>query len=256
MSNRAAKALPRCLGIRDLRGGMRGPRSARAAAIAEVVRYFDAVPVIVNVRSPAHNIDPAAIDRALTPKTRAIIPVHFAGSPCDMDEIASIARPRGISVIDDAAHAFPVSYRRRKVGTLAGISCFTFYATKTITTGEGGAAVTSNPNWAARMRIMAMQGISRDAWNRYAASGTWYYEVVAPGYKYNQGAGNRDLRAFHPAAYASVLPDQFGYGPESLPAACDVYFRSILLPVYSKMTDMEVERVVSVVLDVVAGGRA
>ena len=155
------------------------------AASAEVVRYLGAVPVLVDVRPGDHNVDPAAIERACTAKTRAIIPVHFAGVPADMDEISAIARARGIPVIADAAHAFPVSYRGRNVGTLADITCFSFYATKTITTGEGGAAVTANEQWADRMRIMSLHGISRDAWKRYTASGNWYYEVVAPGYKYN-----------------------------------------------------------------------
>lgn len=155
------------------------------AATGEVVRYLGAVPVLVDVRAHDHNIDPAAIERAITPKTRAILLVHFAGAPCDMDEIVAIARPRGIRVIDDAAHAFPCEYRGKKVGTLADITCFSFYATKTITTAEGGAAVTANAAWAERMRIMSLHGISKDAYKHYAAEGSWRYEILAPGYKYN-----------------------------------------------------------------------
>jgi perosamine synthetase len=153
------------------------------AATAEVVRYLGAIPVLVDVRAIDHNIDPAAIERAITPRTRAIIPVHFGGVPADMDEIMAIARANELLVVADAAHCFPGSYKGRPVGTLADVSCFSFYATKTITTGEGGAAVTANEEWADRMRIMSLHGISRDAWKRYTAEGSWYYEIVAPGYK-------------------------------------------------------------------------
>src|SRR3990172_3225514 len=155
------------------------------AATAEVVRHLGAVPILVDVRRSDHNIDPAAVEPALTPRTRAIIPVYFGGVPADMDEISALARSRGIAVVADAAHAFPCQYRGRNVGTLADITCFSFYATKTITTGEGGAAVTDRDAWADRMRIMSLHGISRDAWKRYRADGSWYYEIVAPGFKYN-----------------------------------------------------------------------
>ncbi|HET6410553.1 MAG TPA: DegT/DnrJ/EryC1/StrS family aminotransferase [Anaeromyxobacter sp.] len=155
------------------------------AATAEVVSYLGAVPILVDVRAMDHNIDPAAVERAVTPRTRVIIPVHFAGVPCDMDEIAALARARRISVVADAAHALPCRYRSRNVGELADITCFSFYATKTMTTGEGGAATTDNAAWADRMRMMSLHGISRDAWKRYAADGSWYYEIIAPGYKYN-----------------------------------------------------------------------
>src|SRR5512133_3363243 len=155
------------------------------AATAEVVRYFGAKPVLVDVRGFDHNLDAVQVEAALTRRTRAIMPVHFAGQPCDMDDMNEIARAHGAAVIADAAHTFPASYKGRNVGTLADVTCFSFYATKTITTGEGGAAVTANPEWADRMRIMALHGISRDAWKRYTAEGSWYYEIVAPGYKYN-----------------------------------------------------------------------
>lgn len=155
------------------------------AASAEVVRYFGATPVLVDVRPSDHNVSPEAVEAAMTPRTRAVIPVHFAGQACDMDEIGALARARGAAVVADSAHCFPGSYKGRNVGTLADVTCFSFYATKTMTTGEGGAAVTANPDWADRMRIMALHGISRDAWKRYSAEGSWYYEIVAPGYKYN-----------------------------------------------------------------------
>ncbi len=155
------------------------------AASAEVVRYFGATPVLVDVRATDHNVSPEAVEAALTPRTRAVIPVHFAGQACDMDELGALARSRGAALVADSAHCFPGSYKGRNVGTLADVTCFSFYATKTMTTGEGGAAVTANPDWADRMRIMALHGISRDAWKRYTAEGSWYYEIVAPGYKYN-----------------------------------------------------------------------
>jgi perosamine synthetase len=157
------------------------------AATAEVVHYLGATPVLVDVRASDHNVDPAAVERAITPRTRAIVPVHFAGVPADMDELSAAARPRGIAVVADAAHAFPARYRGRDVGTLADVTCFSFYATKTITTGEGGAAVTAREDWAERMRIMSLHGISRDAWKRYTQAGSWYYEILAPGFKYNLG---------------------------------------------------------------------
>jgi perosamine synthetase len=157
------------------------------AATGEVVHYLGARPVLVDVRASDHNLDPAAVERAVTPRTRAIVPVHFAGAPADTDEIAAIARSRRIPVVDDAAHAFPARYRGREVGTLGDVTCFSFYATKTMTTGEGGAAVTSREDWAERMRIMSLHGISRDAWKRYTQAGSWYYEILEPGYKYNLG---------------------------------------------------------------------
>ncbi len=154
------------------------------AATAEVVAYFRARPVLVDV-GPDHNMDPQGVEAALSPRTKAIIPVHFAGMPCDMDEILSLAKSRDVRVIEDSAHCFPGQYRGRTVGTLSDITCFSFYATKTITTGEGGAAVTDNDEWAERMRVMSLHGIAGQAWKRYMAGGKWYYEVEAPGFKYN-----------------------------------------------------------------------
>lgn len=155
------------------------------AATAEVIRYFDARPVFVDVEPEFLNIDPALIERALTPHTKAIMPVHIAGLPADLGRIHEIARRRGIPVIEDAAHAFPSTYGGKTIGALSDITCFSFYATKTITTGEGGMICTENDALAERCRIMALHGISKDAWKRYTAEGSWYYEIIAPGYKYN-----------------------------------------------------------------------
>jgi perosamine synthetase len=154
-------------------------------ATAEVVLYFKAKPVLVDCQPGTLNLDPDQIERKLTPKTRAIIPVHFAGQPCRMDPILDIARKHRLTVIEDAAHALPALHGDRMIGTIGDITCFSFYATKTITTGEGGMATTDNPEWADRMRMMSLHGISKDAWNRYSAEGSWYYEVLFPGFKYN-----------------------------------------------------------------------
>ena len=155
------------------------------AATAEVVLYFRANPVLVDCEPETLNLDPKQIEAAITSKTKAIIPVHIAGQPCNMDEILKIAKKHDLKVIEDAAHALPAGCQGKKVGTIGDITCFSFYATKTITTGEGGMATTENPEWANRMRVMSLHGISLDAWDRYTDKGSWYYEIIRPGYKYN-----------------------------------------------------------------------
>jgi dTDP-4-amino-4,6-dideoxygalactose transaminase len=155
------------------------------AATAEVIRYFDARPVFVDIDARTLNICPQLIASAITPRTRAVIPVHFAGLPTDLDQITSLARTHGLRVIEDAAHAFPASYKGQMIGNISDLTCFSFYATKTMTTGEGGMITTQDDTLAERCRIMALHGISKDAWKRYTAEGSWYYEIVAPGFKYN-----------------------------------------------------------------------
>ena len=155
------------------------------AATAEVVHYLKAKPVLVDCQRDTLNIDVDQIEKAISPRTKAIIPVHYAGQPCEMDRIMEIARVHHLKVIEDAAHALPALYHGRMVGTLGDITCFSFYSTKTITTGEGGMATTENAAWAERMRILSLHGISRDAVNRYTPQGSWYYEICYPGYKYN-----------------------------------------------------------------------
>jgi dTDP-4-amino-4,6-dideoxygalactose transaminase len=156
-------------------------------ATAEVICYLGADPVFVDIDPTTFNIDTKQIERFITPKTKAIIPVHFGGLSCDMQAILNIARKHGLKVVEDAAHALPTTCGGGIVGALASdAAVFSFYATKTITTGEGGMIVTSNPDVAARCRIMRLHGISRDAFDRYTSSKpSWYYEVVAPGFKYN-----------------------------------------------------------------------
>lgn len=300
------------------------------AATAEVVRYFDAKPVFVDVSAGCLNISPSAIKAAITPRTKAIIPVHIAGLPADLNPIAEIARKHNLAIIEDAAHAFPSHYQGRNIGrAIAGVThfvCYSFYATKTITTGEGGMLCTDNEELADRCRIMALHGISRDAWKRYTAEGTWKYEIIAPGYKYNltdiaSGIGLAQLtksdkmwarrkdiaerynRAFqnHPALQLPVdradcqhawhlyiirlnleclsidrakfyeelkqknigtsvhfIPlhihpyyrDKYGYSPEDYPVAFREYTRAISLPIYSRMSDVDVDDTINAVLEV------
>lgn len=156
-------------------------------ATAEVVRYLGARPVFADVEPDAMTIAVDAVEAAITPRTRAIVPVHYAGLACDMDALLGLARRHGLRVVEDAAHAFPTRYRGRLVGTLdSDATVFSFYANKTMTTGEGGMVVTRDRALAERIRTMRLHGISRDAFDRYVArTPSWYYEVVAAGFKYN-----------------------------------------------------------------------
>lgn len=301
------------------------------AATAEVVTYFNAKPVLVDCTADTLNIDPDKIEQAITPRTKAIIPVHFAGHPCDMDKIMRIARAHGLPVIEDAAHALPARYKGKMVGTIADATCFSFYATKNMTTGEGGMVTTQNAEWAARMRMMSLHGLSRDAWNRYSAKGGWAYDILYPGFKYNltdiaAAIGIPQLHkcerfwkarehyaTMYSEAFAEIpgliLPtvrhdvqhawhlyvlqldpsrlrvgrdemiellkeheigtsvhfiplhlhpyyrDTLGYRPEDCPVATQVSQRILSLPLYSRMTEDDVQRVISVVWKLVGGHR-
>jgi dTDP-4-amino-4,6-dideoxygalactose transaminase len=293
------------------------------AATAEVVLYFKARPVLVDCRPETLNLDPDQLEKAITAKTKAIMPVHIAGQACDMDRILEIASDYNLRVIEDAAHALPARYREKMIGTMGDITCFSFYATKTITTGEGGMAVTENPEWAERMRIMGLHGISKDAWKRYTAEGSWYYEILYPGFKYNltdiaaaigieqlkkcthfrevrqryatlYNEGFQDVPAvitpyvapevqhawhlyviqldlerlrigrnefvallnqegigtsvhFIPLHLHPYYRDAFGYGSADFPHASFVFERIVSLPIYPKMTDADVQRVIDTV---------
>jgi dTDP-4-amino-4,6-dideoxygalactose transaminase len=155
------------------------------AATGNVVLFCNAKPILVDCTEESFHIDPQQIERAITSRTRAIIPVHFAGYPCEMDAILDIANRHGLKVIEDAAHSLPASYKGRMIGTLGDLTCFSFYATKTITTGEGGMITTENPEYAQRARILGLHGISKDAWKRYTAEGSWRYDILESGFKYN-----------------------------------------------------------------------
>jgi dTDP-4-amino-4,6-dideoxygalactose transaminase len=130
-------------------------------------------------------MDPSALEAALTPRTRAIMPVHYGGHPCDMDAILATAAGRDLPVVEDAAHAIGAAWRGRPIGSLGTATAFSFYAIKNLTTGEGGAVVTQDPALYERMSLLALHGMNRDAWKRYTATGAWYYEITAPGFKYN-----------------------------------------------------------------------
>jgi perosamine synthetase len=297
------------------------------AATAEVVLYFKARPVLVDCRQDTFNIDPEKIEKAISSRTKAIIPVHFGGQPCDMDQILEIAREYKLKVIEDAAHALPARYQGKMVGTIGDITCFSFYATKPITTGEGGMITTENDEYADRMRIMSLHGISKDAWKRYTANGSWYYEILYPGYKYNLtdiaaaiGLGQlkkcdrfwearKRIAAMYDEGFADLpeirrplcqpevehawhlyviqlelerlrisrsefvealkkenigtsvhfMPlhlhpfyrNTFGYKPQDFPNASAVFERIVSLPIYPRMTEADVEGVITAVTDIV-----
>ena len=336
------------------------------AATAEVIRYFDAKPVLVDVDPRCLNIDPTQIEAAISPRTKAIIPVHIAGLPAELDAIAAIAAQHGLAIVEDAAHAFPTKYKGRMIGSAIGnrlsvtgdpkpetqnpadkddlppatahlppatcnlqhATCFSFYATKTLTTGEGGMICSDDDALAERCRIMALHGISKDAWKRYTAEGSWYYEIIAPGYKYNmtdiaagmglaqlakaehmalrrQEIAGRYNQAFSNMPQVQVPHDRsdcqhawhlymlrlnldqwridraqfyeemkqrnigisvhfiplhlhpyyretYGYRPEDFPVAYREYQREISLPIFSKMSDQDVQDVIDAVLEIVA----
>lgn len=296
-------------------------------ATAEVVLYFKARPVLVDCQADTLNMTAEKIAAAVTPKTKVIMPVHFAGHPCDMDAIMDVARAYRLSVVEDAAHALPANYRGRRVGSIGDITCFSFYATKTITTGEGGMATTDNADWAERMRMMSLHGISHDAWKRYSKEGSWYYEVHQPGFKYNLtdiaaaigieqlkkcerfSAARSRIAAMYNDAFADlpeiqrprVAPDvqhawhlyviqlkleslkidrnqfiellaergigtsvhfiplhlhpfyrgRYGCQPTDFPVASAVFDRIVSLPIYPKMSQHDIEMVISIVRDTI-----
>jgi len=156
-------------------------------ATAEVVRYLGADVKLVDIDPATLNIDPALVEAAITPRTKCIIPVHYAGLAVDMPRILDIARRHGLKVVEDAAHALPTTVGGQLIGTLGSdATVFSFYANKTMTTGEGGMLVTRDPELAKRAKVMRLHGMNRDAFDRFTAKvPSWYYEIVAPGFKYN-----------------------------------------------------------------------
>jgi dTDP-4-amino-4,6-dideoxygalactose transaminase len=289
-------------------------------ATAEVVRYLGADVVLVDIDPATQCIDPGAVERAITPRTKAVIPVHYAGRAADMDTLLALARRRGLKVVEDAAHALPSTCGGRLIGTLGSdATVFSFYANKTITTGEGGMVVTRDDALAQRIKVMRLHGISRDAFDRFTAKvPSWYYEIVAPGFKYNltdiaSALGIHQLRRAHEfqrqrariagwyalalAGLPLVLPpeapgadlhswhlyvvrladgvhsgrdafieklfaagigcsvhyiplhlqpywrDRYGLRPEQFPHSQRAYERMVSLPMYSRMTEADVQRV-------------
>lgn len=152
---------------------------------ANAIIHTGATPVFVDVEKETMNIDPEKIEEAITPRTRAIIPVHFAGRPCNMDAIMDIARQHDLIVIEDAAHCIEGWYKGKKIGNIGDMTCFSFYVTKNIVTGEGGMVTTNKEVWADKIKMYGLHGLSKDAWRRYSDEGFIHYQVLFPGFKYN-----------------------------------------------------------------------
>jgi dTDP-4-amino-4,6-dideoxygalactose transaminase len=150
-----------------------------------VILFQRATPVLADIRLDDYDIDPAEVERRITPRTKAILPVHYGGQPCRMDELMDIAHRHNLLVIEDAAHAVGAKYRGRPIGAIGDATAFSFYVIKNLTTGEGGMVTTDNPELAEKVRILRLHGMSHDAWKRYDARGSWYYEVQMLGFKYN-----------------------------------------------------------------------
>jgi dTDP-4-amino-4,6-dideoxygalactose transaminase len=156
------------------------------ASTANVIVHCGATPVFVDVEPDTINLDASRLEAAITPRTKAVIPVHLFGQPCDMDAINAVARRHRLTVIEDAAHAIGAAYGGQRIGGSGNLTAFSFYATKNITSGgEGGALTTNDAALAERAAIMSLHGISRDAWKRYSASGYKHWDIIYPGYKYN-----------------------------------------------------------------------
>lgn len=154
-------------------------------ATVNAILHAGGTPVLADVDPMTMNIDPTEIAKRITPRTRALIPVHFAGRPCEMDSILELARRHGLKIIEDCAHAVETEYHGRKAGTLGDFGCFSFYATKNVTTGEGGMVLTRTEEDAARIKILGLHGMSKDAWKRFSDEGYKHYYVVECGFKYN-----------------------------------------------------------------------
>lgn len=154
-------------------------------ATVNAILHAGATPVLADVEPDSMNLDPRSVEAVLSDRTRAILPVHFAGRPCAMDELMAIARDRNLILIEDCAHAAETEYKGRKAGTFGDFGCFSFYATKNMTTGEGGMILARTQEQADRARRLSLHGMSRDAWKRFSASGYKHYEVVEAGFKYN-----------------------------------------------------------------------
>jgi len=179
------------LGIRE--GDIAIVPTMTFTATAEIVRYLGAHPLFVDCDSHTFCITVENIERAINkngltfgdPRLKVLIPVHFGGHPCDMDSIMDFSSRHGLCVLEDAAHALPTRYKEQLIGTFGNVTCFSFYANKTMTTGEGGMLCTDDDDIARRVKIMRLHGINRDVWDRFSTGASWEYDVIAPGYKYN-----------------------------------------------------------------------
>lgn len=299
------------------------------SATAMVCVHLGAKPVFVDICPRTLNIDVDKIEAAITPQTKAILPVHIAGHPCEMDQILSLASRYNLKVVEDAAHAFPTTYNNKLIGTLdSDATVFSFYATKTMTTGEGGMIVTKNKDLIEFSKRMRLHGISRDVFDRYTAKGAkWYYEITAPGYKCNltdlassiglcqlekaqnfqkrrQDIAHKYLEAFKDLpidlpyhdqnqhswhlfiirlreeapierdAFIETIESQYNIGcsvhfiplhlhsywrdllhlkQDDFPEAYQNYLRAVSLPIYTKMTDQDVDDVIQAVRELLKG---
>lgn len=154
-------------------------------ATVNAIIHAGATPILADVDPVTMNIDPEQIQEKITPHTRALLPVHFAGRPCDMDKICEIARQHELIIIEDCAHAIETEFKERKAGTFGDLGCLSFYVTKNVVTGEGGMVITDNQAYAARLKTLALHGMSKDAWKRFSDEGFKHYQVVEAGFKYN-----------------------------------------------------------------------
>jgi len=191
------------------------------AACVNVIEHVGATPVLADIEPDTLCLDPESVAAAITPRTRVLLTVDYGGHPADYDRLLPLARTHGLQVVEDAAHALGAAWNGRPVGSFADVTAFSFYATKNLTTGEGGAAVTNDEALASRLSLLSLHGMNRDAWKRYTDTGSWYYEVTAPGFKYNLsdvlaaiGLGQLErfdelqaLRRAHVARYQANLAD-------------------------------------------------
>ena len=302
-------------------------------ATAEVTRYFGAHPLFADIDQPTMNINPAKVadiaSRATRDgkKVRAILPVHFAGLPCDMDALGEVAGKYSLRIVEDAAHSFPASHKGVMIGGIGDLTAFSFYATKPLSTGEGGMVTTSNGDYARRVRTMRLHGINRDIWDRYStAKPNWFYEVVAPGFKYNltdiaasigihqlrkaerfrqrreqialrysegfkelpillpPGPPPGDIHSWHlyvirlcldrlridrdrfielmaergigtsvhfiPLHLHPYWRDKYSLVPEDFPVSLETYLSCVSLPIYTRMTDSDCDRVIEAVREI------
>ncbi|MHC5545418.1 DegT/DnrJ/EryC1/StrS family aminotransferase [Bacillus subtilis] len=155
------------------------------SSTANTIIHTGATPVFADIDENTLNIDPVKLEAAVTPRTKAVVPVHFGGQSCDMDAILAVAQNHGLFVLEDAAHAVYTTYKQRMIGSIGDATAFSFYATKNLATGEGGMLTTDDEELADKIRVLSLHGMSKAAWNRYSSNGSWYYEVESPGYKMN-----------------------------------------------------------------------
>jgi dTDP-4-amino-4,6-dideoxygalactose transaminase len=297
-----------------------------------VIIHAGATPVLADVREYDYNMDPADVERRITPRTKAIMPVHYGGHPCAMDDLLAIAQEHNLRVIEDAAHAVGSSYKGRTIGAIGDAAVFSFYVIKNVTTGQGGMLTTDDDQLAEQVRLLRLHGLSKTAWDRYSEKGTWAYQVLAPGFNYamtdiqaalgiqqlnrldelqsrrralvarydehfsdvseviipprhdevvhgwhlypirlrldrltiDRADFIEELRArgigtsvhFIPVHLHPYFRETMGWQPGDYPVAEGIFENLITLPLYSRMTDADVDRTATAVRDIVETNRA